>query len=86
MCRAIAKYPTTKIIRIVATAMIAIGTPSRPVTAKAVLTTSATTVSGATDEAIVEPIANAPSRLRANAVETVLPARGADTADTMKSS
>jgi amino acid transporter len=48
--------------------MIAIGTPSSPATAKALLKTRAATVAGATDDAIVEPIAKAPSRLRANAV------------------
>src|SRR3954466_10778300 len=55
--------------------MIAIGTPTRPVTANAVGTTSATTVRGATDDEIVVPISTAPSRSRANALDTLL--RGA---------
>src|SRR3954470_6453703 len=85
MRRAMAKYPTTKIIRMNATARMAIGTPSSPVTARALLTTRATTVSGATDDAIAVPIANAPSRSPASAFDT-LRRGGADSADTVDSS
>src|SRR4051794_14560712 len=75
MCRAIAMYPTAKIIRTTATAIMAIETPVRPVTARPVVTTPATTVSGATEDAIAMPMPGAPSRSRARAVETVLSRR-----------
>ncbi|GID33448.1 hypothetical protein Abr02nite_84310 [Paractinoplanes brasiliensis] len=49
----------------------AIGKPSRPVTAIAVLTTKVTTVNGATDDAMAAPIANGPSRFAAKACDTL---------------
>ena len=50
------------------------GNAIRPVAATARGTTSVMTVSGATDEAMAEPIAKGPSRFRASAFVTLLSA------------